>query len=97
MAAPSTSAEKDSFSVLTGSGMKLSVRDRGGGLGVASTSTLLGDISLAVRVVGSDIGSLERSGGVDVRVGGGKVSHEGVALVTSVVEDSVAASKGTFA
>lgn len=69
--------------------MKLSVRDRGGGLGVASTSTLLGDMSLAVR--------LERSGGVEVRVGEGKVSHEGVALVTSVVEGSVAASKGTFA
>jgi len=77
--------------------MKLSARDRGGGLGVASISTLLGDMSLAMSVVGSDIESLERSGGVDVRVGEGKVSHKGLVFVMSVVEGPVAASKGTFA
>jgi hypothetical protein len=69
LTAPSTSAANDLGSALTGSGMKLSVRDRGRGLGVVSLFGLSMAHSLLGGVVGSVGGPLERPGDVELRAG----------------------------
>ena len=94
--APSTSATNELGSDLTGSGMQLSVRDRGNGLGVTSTSVLMGKVLLSGTVTGCSDAPLESLGGVKGSTGASGGPQIASSVVMSDAEGSVAVDNGTL-
>jgi hypothetical protein len=94
--APSTSATNELGSDLTGSGMKLNVRDRGNGLGVTSTSVLIGKVLPSGTVTGCSDAPSESLDGMKGCTGESGSSQIESPVVMSDAEGSVAANNGTL-